>query len=273
MLNKEKTPSTTPLGAFLNLHLHKPCFSKAHVCWKGVFLNGPPSPLKPLVDLSQEDLSEVLFDLFQKLDFVPLARLYAQVQSIETLRKEIRWEDFFKKQGFFWSEKTQNLLEEFNQSPLLFQQWALDKKLSLSDLAPLCSLKKNKVFFQLTPFFSSQGLSRSQGRQVLDLLADLIPMDSWDIQTLEPPDRGDWWTHLYGLRNPETKKRDENFLDHSSPWPQFVQIRVQRLGDQRVRKMEIQYSSFKDLGEKLYNLSQIHTQQINISSTKGSKCL
>ena len=65
----------------LNFRPRNPCFSKAGIEWRGVVLNGKTAPNKALVDLSDEDLSELIHELFGKLEFIEVAELFQAIEE------------------------------------------------------------------------------------------------------------------------------------------------------------------------------------------------
>ena len=73
-----------------------PCFSKAQIEWRGVVLNGKLSEDKPIVDLSDEDLSDLTFELFGELQFIEVAELYEALQTSD-ISSHMNWESYFKK--------------------------------------------------------------------------------------------------------------------------------------------------------------------------------
>ncbi len=239
----------------LNFAPRSHCFSQARVEWNDIVLNSQVCESKALVDLSAEEPSDVLFDVFGDLSFVEIAELYAACTKISGFIQKISWPLFCQRQDMQWNEKTEQLCEAVAQLPPKFLAWAHKKQASPRDLQPLMAIKDLAVVSPLLEHFESQAPSRSQGKMIIDLLVDLT-LSNHDQTSLEPDKQSAWYDKLYKMRNPMTVARDKT-LREDEQWPQYVQIHNQRQGDRIVKKMQILYSDNKDLSKKLGRLSEM----------------
>ncbi|MCJ8275400.1 MAG: hypothetical protein HRT44_02595 [Bdellovibrionales bacterium] len=232
----------------------KPCFSKAQMEWRGVVLNGKVSQDKPIVDLSDEKLDELIFELFGELSFVELAELHEAIESSD-ISESMNWELYAKKMKIHWNQRNRGLFAQVCSLPESFKSWCDERKVSASDLMPLNSLRDMETFIELSPVFSELRLTRNDGKKVIDLLVDLLLMGT-PTQELRPEDGQDWLKALYNKRYPNTQETDHVRQTQTS-WPEFAQVQNRRHGDRLTYNMQIQYLDNKDLTSKLNRLSQI----------------
>ena len=241
----------------LNFSSKAPSFSKALVKWNETGLNGLWAEGKPIVDLSQEDPTELLMDLFAPLCFVELCLLYQAGKEQDLLFQNVDWNHLFKKQKIQFNLRNLQLFEKLKQLPPEFLKWAGDHALSPQELMPVNSLDKLSPLQDLSPEFEKLKLSRNEGRKVLDILVDLILMG---VKTEElTPSSNNWLNELNQKRYPDSFKKDfsQSSQKTKSHWPKYVRIRNLRQGDQMIHQMQITYGSQGDLGSKLKHLCQI----------------
>lgn len=227
----------------------------AQIEWNGIVLNGTIPADKPIVDLSHEDLNDLIGDLFGFLSFVELCELYLAFDIHEKARKKLNWEVLFSRYNMNWNARTQELVEKLAGCEKDFVDWAYTHKMSAQDLMPLNGLKDLENFNFLSSHFSKLNLSRNEGKQTIDLLVDLIMLD-FSRADLEPLANQDWIQYLYSLRNPTVAQVDKE-QSPESPWPRYVQVQKQRQGDKITQKMQITFSDNKDLFEKLNRLKNM----------------
>lgn len=232
----------------------KACFSKAQIEWRGILLNGKTAEDKPIVDLSDENLTELVFELFGPLEFIEMAELYQSIQKIEALNKAMNWSQFFSEQKLAYQPRTLELFDKLLQLSEDFKSWASSRKLSASDLMPINSLKDLDLFNSLSPLFSELQFTRSEGKKLIDLLVDLILLGKTKSELL-PQEKQNWIFQLSEMRYPNTTQMDME--QKSSHWPEFVQVQNKRLGDRLTYNMQIQYTDAKDLNQKLNRLSEL----------------
>ena len=85
---------------------------------------------------------------------------------------------------------------------------------------PLNGFKDLAAINPLLNCFEEQRLTRSSGKQVLDLLTDLVMMKV-PLSELKLPGQAQWIDQLKGLRYPNASQQDrETGLQHQE-WPQF----------------------------------------------------
>ena len=238
----------------LNFSSKNPCFSKALVCWRETGINGLWACEKPILDLSQEDPTELLMDLFFPLCFVELCLLYQAGKEHPHLFQAVHWSHLFEKQKIQFSLRNLQLWEKLKQLPPEFLKWAGNHALSPQELMPVSGLDKLRPLCKLGPNFEKLKLSRNEGRKVLDILVDLILMG---VKTEElMPSSGNWLNELNQKRYPNSFEKDFP-QKMEPPWPQYVRVKNFRQGDQVIHQMQITYGSQDDLGSKLKHLCQI----------------
>jgi len=225
----------------------------ARVEWKGVVLNQAAQESSPLVDLSEFDLSQCLFDLFGPLNIVEISELFNACEKHPTLKASLDKNVFVKLQGRQWNERLSDLMAQLGNAPQSFRDWARTKQTGIKDLQPLLSIDSMADFAPLLSSMAERNFSRNEGKQILDLLVDLFLLEK-PISELLPPEKGDWLSTLILLRNPMTMGNKVSSQSPSS-WPKFVQVVNHRQGYRVLNKMQIIFSDSQDLNDKLKRLS------------------
>lgn len=153
-----------------------------------------------------------------------------------------------------WKKTQRNteLQGKIAQAPKAFLTWVEDKKASASDLMPLNSFSDLSQAHSLLEIFPQQRLTRSQGRQALDLIADLLLMKT-PVDLLHPQ-QGSWLEQLRQLRYPQTTSRDSEPGLEARDWPQFSKVQKRRSGDRLNYQVTIQFQNLDDLNDKLSRL-------------------
>ena len=157
------------------------------------------------------------------------------------------------------TQRNRELQDKVAKAPEAFRLWAEEKKASISDLLPLNSLPDLSEVSALLEEFSKQRLTRSQGRQALDLIADLWLMKT-PLQKLQPQGRP-WLEQLKLLRYPRTHAQDSQPGLEKEDWPQFAKVQKRRNGDRLEYQMTIQFQDLKDLNGKLARLYKASDEQ------------
>ncbi len=237
------------------------CFSKARVEWKGIVLNNLDNPDQPIIDLSDQDIHELLVDLFGPLSFIELAELKKACLEQQLLGPEqLHWPRLLELNDFIGSDRHIEILETLSLMPSSFHQWAFDRKLAPQELMPLNSLAPTLLTSCYWDNFLSLSPTRSEGRLLIDLIVDLsLIKNALPEQTLASHP-ADWLKELGRIRYPQQTQRDQN-SSVPSAWPQFAKVQTVRQGDRRVHKMQIDFYDAEDLQKKLERLQLINAQQ------------
>lgn len=227
------------------------CFSRVQVAWKGYVLNSCALDSAPLVDLSYDPLTDVLFDLFSPLSFVEVVELRQSLLAIPQLDEAVDWLLFLKKQNQVWSDRLSELSLKIITLDEAFLSWAHDRKLSAQDLMPLNAFSDLSSFNVLAPHFVNQNLTRADGKACIDLLVDLLMMNV-EIGRLVP-DQQPWIESLKKLRYPMTLERDRQntLIPTLGPLPKSMSLAQFRQGDRIMHKLQITFSDTRDLRKKL----------------------
>ncbi|MEM7646759.1 MAG: hypothetical protein AAF203_07620 [Pseudomonadota bacterium] len=237
--------------SYLNFQPKSGAFLNAQIEWRGVILNTQSRRDLPIVDLSEQNLADVLVGLFPQISFVELARLSRACDSISSLNLNL--ESLFGAYNMHWNQKMAVLLNVLAQQSPSFEDWCIEKKLSAQDLMPLLALTDQKAFVEFSELFWSEGLSRSEGKQCIDWLVDLLLLGK-SLKELKFF-KGAWKNHLRSLRYPNETNESKNTGDH---WPKFVQVSSFRHGDRKLQKLQITFQDDKDLQEKLGRLQKMN---------------
>ncbi len=238
----------------LNFSPKKCCFSKVLIKWKGLALNGLLAFHQPVIDLSGEDITELLLELFGSLSFVEVCFLYQAVGKHPDLFESVDWKLFFKKQKFQLNSRNLELFEKLESMTREFLIWTQERQMSSGDLMPMNCLDDLDALKILTSHFQDMKLSRNEGKKILDLLVDLILMGKTTRELMPLSDN--WYQQLMAKRYPNTLNADKS-PQTKKTWPTYVQTKSFRQGDRVVHQLHLTYSNEDDLNSKLKHLSQM----------------
>ena len=225
--------------------------------WHEIIVNGQAQSAQPIIDLSDENLTELLYDLFQPLSFVELFELYEATQKEPSMQAEVNWQKLFEKSNKTWTQRTEQLFMKMSQLPKEFIDWCFERKMECRDLMPINGLSDLKAFSALAVKFSQFSFTRNEGRMIIDLLVDLLLMKKSPEELLVVCDE-QWLSSLEKIRNPKTLQKQES---KENKWPKYAQEQRFRHGDRWQYKLNIQFKDSKDLEKKLKNLSEQVPQQ------------
>lgn len=228
-------------------------FTMAQVEWRNVILNPGACESRPVVDLSQNSFTEVLVELYGNLGLIEIFELFTACRAFSELNENLDKNQFMQKQAMVWNQRQEQLFERLAQAPQEFLDWAHNKQMSSKDLQPLLSLTELNEVSEILTALALQAPSRNEGKQILDLVVDLVLLKH-SQQSLLPQPGSDWLKYLTQLRQPQASARQQQ-QPPSSPWPKYVQVVNYRQGDRMLKKMQITYSDRQDLQTKLQRLS------------------
>jgi hypothetical protein len=221
--------------------------------WQGVVLNPQATAGGPTVDLSEHPLPDCLFDLYGPLSLGQCFELVKACEGVPSLHQGLDLPRFFKLQSRHWNERLSDLYQVVKQAPPAFLGWVHQKQVGQKDLQPLVSLGAMDEISPLLDQFPVANLSRNEGKQILDLLVDLLLLKNASDR-LAPPAKGSWLQHLKALRYPLSQKSDKR--PQPAGWPQYVQVVRHRQGDRVLQRLQITYHDATDLQDKLSRLAQ-----------------
>lgn len=223
-----------------------------------------------------EKISGLFRSLYFELSFVEMARL------IQTSKNHSWFPVGAIAQKFNWHASDQFFLvaEHLIKTPVGFQKWAAEKKVSPQDLAPLLStanLDLKFLFHDILQF----NLSKSQGIKALELGIELMllghkaeDITSQRLLTFLGRDQnpGEAWIEtLRQLRYPETFKRDQAQEEKmtSLPWPGTSHAKWTRQGDRAGIELKLFVSQPSDLKKYLQSLTRV--QDLLDQDSSGTK--
>ena len=209
---------------------------------------------EPYKELSDKlSIEELLTDLFDTLNFSQFSILYNWANECSL---EIDWNKLCQHYNLRWSEILKETIQAYLETPIEFQNWCFNKKLSARDLAPLLILENKgntvlKLFSTLTP-------SKSEGTQLLDLICDLVSMGVKNLFP-ETEDTKKWFKKLYKLRHPQSTATDSQFSDKITawPWPKDFNTDWKRTGDKSFIDISFKVENQNDFDKKLSQLNYV----------------
>jgi hypothetical protein len=182
-----------------------------------------------------------------------LVQLMRACESLNQLKS--KWDPalLFQLQGRQWSERLSDLCHQLQNTPQTFQEWARLKQMDVKDLQPLLSLKGRVRIDPLLEDIAQLKVSRTEGKQILDLLVDLILMEN-QTESLRAQDNPNWLKVLKQKRYPMSHAQEKHTPSNKN-LPRYAQIVNFRQGDRLLKKLQITYSDSQDLKDKLNRLS------------------
>lgn len=195
-----------------------------------------------------------------------LGELARASHAIENLWPEL-WREW--REGFFgsyqlrWSDRLDQTLVKLRRTPLEFQNWVDEKKISVRDLSPVLALPD---ILDLEPLFQAlpkMVISRFEGARALELVIELFLMGRPLNDLLPTSDNGSLFVRrLEKWRRPQAETGDEEWRKtvNQWPWPAQVQAEWQRFGDQAGIEIKIRATSPEDFQKKLERLQFVPEQ-------------
>lgn len=234
--------------------------------WSGQLLCGFERTDGSVVEMDAKD-SNHFVDLWRAI--YPELGLGEMARATFALQKV--WPELWRewRQGFFTSYQMRNsdrleqTLIRLLRTPLEFQNWVDDKKVSVRDFSPLLALPD---VTELTPLFAAlpkMVISRFEGVRSIELVTELYLMGRPLNDLLPTSDNGSLFVRrLEKWRRPQAEGHDEEWQKtvEQWPWPAQVKAEWQRFGDQSGIEIKIRTTSPEDLQKKLERLQFVPEQ-------------
>lgn len=226
--------------------------------WQGQVLAGfkHPTSSKTVV-LSATKLSEALKACYPSLSLSELARLALRLKKSCT---ETDLAEIFQIYGQRYHSGLFDICEKIATSPMSFQNWAAERKLSPKDLSPLKLIEPAT----LTPFLealATKKASSSTGKKIIEWGIEVFLIEESLEAILSPSEQSaeDWLTVLKSRRYPKSTERDQSQTNklHNLRWPKGIRGSWQRSGDQTHLNISLNISSTQDFEDKLQQLQKI----------------
>lgn len=229
--------------------------------WQGVLLTPHVQAGAALHELrSDQSLENILKDIYPSLTFTELAQLVHACREAGLFVQEAA---LFQMYNWRWTEDVSALVELLRVAPKSFQSWAIDKEVSIRDLAPLRALKLEVdqlsvfgLFEQLMVFQPSH----SEGVKWIEWVVDLTLMGQDLAQFLVSAKTAKAVTEtLIGLRYPQATQNQQEAQKFvkKMPWPKNVVARQARVGDQAGIEVKFFVQSQEDMQKMAQGLSDV----------------
>lgn len=219
--------------------------------WRGHLLSAAVATNAPEIDMGDQDLTDLIIDLYPSLGWADYAVLKKRIESEPQLSQSLDHEKLARHFGFAFNDRSEQIRQKFLDCSPLFIEWARTKKASQQDLAPLAALGNLENFNPILEKMVAANLSRSEGKQVLDWLVDLYLM-GYDLGELTVDDCKKWQTNIFRLRYPNTHSEDAK--EAEKIWPTYCQHSRHRNGDRLEQALRIKFTDLDDLAGKLSTL-------------------
>lgn len=239
---------------------HKGPTSLPPISWRGYKLTGFEKKDLVSFEVHNESLAAVLKDLYPDLSLVELIRLKQCINKLDHLiDAQCVWIEILSKYNIRWTDQVDQTLKQLNDSPISFQKWVREKKVSFYDLTIFRSMNLISEFSSILNFLSEQQFSKSEGLQCLELATELklIGLDDCAILNFNCKS---WLDHLKSLRFPQTTQNDQKSQDliKKLPWPKRTKVKWLRDGDQSKIEILLELRSKKDFKELLDGLKKVY---------------
>ena len=209
-----------------------------------------------------ENVASMFRSVHNEFSFTEMARLIAKAEKQTLLPIEL----IAQKYGWQANEAFYKIAKAIAATPMGFQNWCSEKKLSPMDLAPLISggyLNLNSLFHDIVAF----KLSKSTGTKVLELGIELLLLGKTNDE-ISAEDPNQWLEKLQTLRYPQSSDRDSAEKDQmiSLPWPGMSQAKWTRQGDKTGVELKLFVSQPADLKKYLQSLEKVKDLLENLQS-------
>ncbi|MEZ0392493.1 MAG: hypothetical protein ACAH59_09770 [Pseudobdellovibrionaceae bacterium] len=211
-----------------------------------------------------EGICTLFRSLYFDLSFAEMARLSQKAKFLSWFPLAALVQKF----GWQANDQFFQIADRLVKTPVGFQKWCTEKKVSPQDLAPLLSadgLELKQLFHDILHF----QLSKSLGVKALELGIELIlqgqTVENLTCQKLlsfvnngQSPGEA-WIAALKQLRYPETFKRDQAQEEKmtSLPWPGTSHAKWIRQGDKTGIELKLFVSQPSDLKKYLQSLNKV----------------
>ncbi len=162
------------------------------------------------------------------------------------------------------NDRSIKILKLLSSTPTEFQMWADEKALGLRDLEPLVTLCESQIpdsaLHKLLKLLAQSTLTKSQGAEFLDVLADLrMKGRELDSLALTPPISESTLKLLRRQTRPLSEDRDEAQAEamRRLPWPPRTKAQWHRSGDESFLELRMKARSPEDLQLTLEKLSKV----------------
>lgn len=224
--------------------------------WNGIVLWKGSNDLPP-VDLSAQPFHEAFRGIFEGVGFCDLAQV---LESLSTSDTTIDKDALFAAYNFRYGAKLERSLQTLKTLPREFIKWARERSVSPADIYPLCTIDDIQRLAASLNKLSELQLSRSQGAQLIELLAECALLGSSDDVLLQHSGTfATWIPHLQTIRYPQTTNREtERQQRILVGWPKAFATRWLRQGDRSGIEVKFFVSTKKELAEKISTLTRVH---------------
>ncbi len=210
---------------------------------------------------------DALVQIFPKLKFTEVLEFLSRLQQVTTdhhlrSRESGEWNDLAKSvvevYRFRYSDEVLQLIEVFGRTPLVFQQWALQKNLSFSDLQILLDLseKNLQVVLGAVTTYAQNELAARDGVLLMELLGEVLEVGHpVAVDNQKPIEQ--FLKSLKALRYPLTNETDQQLHQRLSNvrWPAGVRTQFVRKGDVSGIEVKMFITKSSDLEKNLRMLS------------------
>ena len=149
------------------------------IAWQNQLLSGFERTGGLAIDVSESSRSGLIASIkacHPELGLSELARLALRLQSWRPdLYLELR-SGLATEYGLRWNERLEDSLQMLATTPMVFQDWVDEKKISARDLAPLLALNSTQDFAAFLTAIPVAQLSRNLGARALELGSELFLM-------------------------------------------------------------------------------------------------
>lgn len=232
--------------------------------WQGWALNHFQGTTATPIEV--QDFETTFHYLYRQLSLPEAARL---VTAAEQKSIAIDWPRLFKLYQMGWNDRFYQLLKALLTTPPRFQDWVTEKQASAKDLMPLLSIKSAEQRNDLLLVFMTLPMTRSEGVNALELLVELVLLDTLLTQLQPQLDETVkmWTERLHRMRFPRTQAAESSCQKElmDLPWSKSYQTRWVRQGDRSGLEIKFTVHSLTDLQNKIQNLKSFLPNETNDS--------
>lgn len=219
--------------------------------------------LKALPEFQAKYWYDAVFKIYPKISLMEMARLRACVQKLAQENHDFnipeqKWMAAF---GYTYRDDLISLMDMLLLMPSTFQYWIAEKDLGPRELRPLLLIKNFQEYLPLIAKLIDSQPSRSESAQILELLIQLILMDTKPSTLLACLQKSSDMAlvDLRSLRYPKRSLLQASMQERAAklPWPKKTQLKWNFLKDQPSLEMKVLIQSEEEFNKLASSLVSI----------------
>ncbi len=229
--------------------------------WGDYTLCGFKSETELPLNTANTAFLEAFYAIYPQLTFPEHSRFYNLASQLDS-SLPFTWQEYFQAYKMRWCENLKENLLIMSSLPAHFEEWCSNKDVKQRDLAIFRSIKDIKICQPILDELVTLNANKNTGMQILETSIELLlmgkPIDLLVFKT-EAISAEQWAKRLYRIRYPMSTMNDEAQSQKVKqlPWPQKVQAKWIRVGDESGVEIKFFIKDTTDLDKRLSGLNYV----------------